>query len=59
MKPRTPSQELKTRYQQALDYRKKYTLENSEYVELEDVKGGIFELNTDQIISHVSGYLGS
>jgi len=33
MKPRTPSQEIKTRYQQALDYRKKYTLENSEYVE--------------------------
>ena len=34
-------------------------VENSEYVELSDVKGGIFELNTDQIISHVSGYLGS
>ena len=31
---------------------------NSEYVELEDVKGGIFELNTDQIIGHVSRYLG-
>lgn len=30
---------------------------NSEYVELEDVKGGIFELNTDQIIGHVSRYL--
>ena len=34
-------------------------VKDSEYVELEDVKGGIFELNTDQIISHVSGYLGS
>jgi len=34
-------------------------VENSEYIELSDVKGGIFELNTDQIISHVSGYLGS
>ena len=33
--------------------------ENSKYVELADVKGGIFELNTDQIISHVSDYLGS
>ena len=31
---------------------------SSEYVELEDVKGGIFELNTDQIIEHVSHYLG-
>ena len=34
-------------------------VKDSEYVELADVKGGIFELNTDQIISHVSGYLGS
>jgi len=33
MKPKTPSQDLKTRYQQALDYRKSYILENSEYVE--------------------------
>ena len=31
---------------------------SSEYVELEDVKGGIFELNTNQIIEHVSRYLG-
>ena len=30
----------------------------SEYIELKDVKGGIFELNTDQIIEHVSDYLG-
>ena len=33
-------------------------VENSEYVELKDAKGGIFELNTDQIIGHVSRYLG-
>jgi hypothetical protein len=31
---------------------------NNEYVELEDVKGRIYELNTDQIIGHVSRYLG-
>jgi hypothetical protein len=31
---------------------------SSEYVELKDVKGGIFELNTNQIIEHVSRYLG-
>ena len=33
-------------------------IHSSEYVELEDVKGGIFELNTDQIIKHVITYLG-
>jgi hypothetical protein len=33
-------------------------VQGSEYVELEDVAGGIFELNTEQIIRHVSRYLG-
>ena len=33
-------------------------IHKSEYVELKDVKGGIFELNTDQIIGHVTRYLG-
>ena len=31
---------------------------SSEYVELEDVRGGIFELNTDQIIRHLRNYIG-
>ena len=34
-------------------------VQGSEYVELEDVAGGIFELNTEQIIRHVSRYLGA
>ena len=34
-------------------------VQGSEYVELEDVAGGIFELNTEQIIRHVSRYLSA
>ncbi|MDP6146613.1 MAG: alpha/beta hydrolase [Gammaproteobacteria bacterium] len=34
-------------------------IKGSKYYELEDVKGGIFELNTDQIIDHIQSFLGA
>ena len=33
-------------------------VKNSKYFELKNVKGGIFELNTDQIIDHVDAFIG-
>jgi len=32
-------------------------IQDSYYVELENTKGAIFELNTDQIIHHISEFL--
>ena len=45
MKPKTRSEELKTGYQQALDSRKNYTLENSEYIENMFVKNLDLEIS--------------
>lgn len=33
-------------------------VKNSNYFELKNVKGGIFELNTDQIIDHIDAFIG-